>query len=230
MTTDRKLAWIGLFLGLAGILPLFKDAPIAASLVLMLLAAVAGYLSFEEYRGTRTTITTLSVRKVLTVHDAAGKDATYRNEQKVRINFGPVSEIWFRNMVSDGCYSNITINGNHPTGQEAMGCLISYSKRFNPPLFRGQVKEVALECTVTDAFTAKDEGLSHEVTQNTRLLTLEVNLPRARPCLNASLCLEAGGEPAKLLSPPEISEDRCQIKTTVKAPKAGYCYNLQWNW
>lgn len=231
MSTDRKLAWLGLIVGLIALIPVFHDLPMVFSITLVVaLVLVGSYLIYSEWSLTRTAATTLILEKKITIHDANGVSATLNRTQKMKVNHAWLGEIWFRNMVADGAYGPVTIDGREASETTQMGCLRSYVKRFNPPLSRGTVTEVKLTCDVSDSFPAREEGLLHEVAQDTRLLILKVELPATRVCQRAALYLEAAGEPARELKKPEVSHDCRTITSIVKLPRTGYTYHLHWHW
>jgi hypothetical protein len=231
VSTDRKIAWISLLVGVIALIPLFHEPDWKwPALLAVVVVAAGGYLVFNEWKFSRTAMTTIEVKKRVKIHDNAGVASTLTRTQKVRINYAWVGEIWFRNMVTDGSFGPVTIDGAPPSGTTTMGCLTSYYKTFNPPLSKGTIKEVRFECTVANSFPASEEGLLHEVVQGTQMLILEVELPPNRPCLSAQLLLEAGGEPARKLEDPKISDDRRTITSEIKVPHTGYTYHLHWTW
>jgi hypothetical protein len=189
---------------------------------------VGGYLVYSEWNPTRTAMTTLTLTKRVVIHDREGKTSTLYRIQKVRANDRWVEEIWFRDMVTDGSFGPVKIDGEIQREVTRLGCLRSYSKKIN--LARGKTREVKLECSVSDAFPSSEEGLLHEVGQGTECLVLEVELPADRVCLLAQLTLDAAGETARILQEPEISTDRRTICSAIKNPKTGFTYNLSWTW
>jgi hypothetical protein len=231
MSVDRKLAWVGLAVGIAGLIPIFKEAGSAWALaVLLLLLAVGGYLIYSEWSNTRTAVSILSVEKKAEIFDAAGKRALLKRTQKIRVNQGWLHDYWFRNLVGDGQFGQFTIDGEPPSQTAKLGCLVSLAKHFDHPLSKGTVRDLRLECEAYDCFPDKEEGLLHDVAQDTRLLVLKVELPANRTCKESHLLLEAAGEPTKELGAPEISSDRRTITATVKRPRTGFSYHLQWTW
>jgi hypothetical protein len=231
VSIDRKLAWVALLIGVAGLIPAFKEAGWAWTLpIILFLLAIGGYLAYSEWSSTRTAVSILSLEKKVVIHDRSGANASLVRVQKIRVNQGWLSEYWFRNMVSDGQFGAFTIDGEAPSESKRLGCLVSYSKRFEKPLSKGTVRELKLACEPQDSFLARDEGLLHDVAQDTHELILKVELPADRVCLEARLLLEAAGEPAKELQKPEVAEDRRTITATIKRPKTGFTYNLCWWW
>lgn len=231
MSIDRKLAWGGLLVGLAGLIPTFKEAGWAWALPLTIALLVIGsYLSYSEWSTTRTAVTVLSLEKRVIIHDVEGRRADLIRTQKIRVNQGWLHEYWFRNLVGDGSFGPFTIDGEPPSQSVKLGCLVSYAKRFERPLSKGTVCDLKLETTGQDCFTSKHEGLLHDCAQDTRLLILKVELPANRVCREASLLLEAAGEPSRKLEKPEVSADYRTITATVKNPKAGFTYSLYWEW
>lgn len=231
VSNDRKIAWVALLIGVVGLIPIFRESNWKwSALVVLIVALIGAYLIYTEWRFTRSAITTLSLKKHVVISDIGGTKAKLIRTQTVRANYAFVNETWFRNMVTDGNFGPVTIDGESPSRVATMGCLTSYMKMFNPPLSRGMKKEVRLECDVSNSFPASEEGLLHEVAQDTRHLILEVQLPKERVCKTAQLLLEAAGEPARKLDDPEISDDRCTIRSTIKMPHTGYTYHLHWTW
>lgn len=231
MTVDRKLAWAGLIVGIAALIPAFGTVGWALALPLLLvLFGAGGYLVYSEWSNTRTAVTVLSLEKKVVILDGTGRQANLVRTQKIRVNQGWLHEYWFRNMVTDGNFGPFTIDGDPPSQTTRLGCLVSHGKRFDRPLGKGAVRELRLECVVQDAFLSKEEGLLHDVAQDTRLLILKVELPATRVCQEAGLLLEAAGEPSQELEKPEISSDRRTITACVSRPRVGFTYDLHWKW
>lgn len=231
MSFDRKLAWGGLLLGIAGLVPALKEAGWVWALALVVvLLLVGGYLVYSEWNSTRTAVSVLSLEKKVVIHDRDGRNADLIRTQKIRVNQGWLHEYWFRNMVTDGAFGPFTIDSEAPAQSTKLGCLVSYAKRFKQPLARGTVRELRLETTARDSFLESHEALLHDCAQDTRLLILKVELPADRVCKEAGLLLEAAGEPSKELEKPEVSGDLRTITATIKNPKTGFTYDLHWKW
>lgn len=231
MSVDRRLAWIGLFVGIAGLIPALKETGWGWALALtVVLMAIGGYLVYSEWSSTRTAVTVLSLEKKVVIHDKNGARATLTRVQKIRVNQGWLQEYWFRNMVADGSFGPFMIDGQEPAQSAKLGCLVSHAKRFDRPLSKGTEREIRLECDVQGCFTANQEGLLHDVAQDTRVLVLKVELPADRVCRERRLLVEAAGEPDKELETPELSGDHRTITATIKRPKTGFTYHLYWTW
>ncbi|MBT9332477.1 hypothetical protein [Paracidobacterium acidisoli] len=230
MSTDRKLAWAALILGVAGLIPLIHESARTATAVALVILIAVIALGFIEWKMNRTVLTTTCLAKKVILKDSSGRAAVLRRTQTVRVNFGSVDQLWFRNMVADGQLGPVRIDGCAPSQITSMGCLQSYAIHLKPALNRGDERTITLECEVYDSFLDDHEGLLHEVALDTRKVELEVELPENRPCRNASLMLEAGGEPARTLEKPLIYNGGRCIRSVIKNPKTGFTYHLHWDW
>jgi hypothetical protein len=231
MSTDRILAWVGLAIGILGLIPIFRDSSlqltIAYVVVLTLLVILFAFL-YRSGRGPQ--YATLSMRKTLEIVEADGSLARMRREQRIRVNYGQLSEIWCRNIVADGSIQNLLIDNNPPDDEKRMGCLLSICKRFETPLFRGQEKTIVWTYELRNSFLARTEVLDHDVKQATRYLELTVVLPASRPCCGASMHELIAGDPEKLLPNPTIDMHGTILKAILKRPEKGRTIRLTWEW
>jgi hypothetical protein len=231
MSTDRILAWVGVAIGILGLIPIFLDSSmqlrLAYAVVLTLLLVLFAVL-YRSGRGPQ--YATLSMKKTLEIVEADGSLAWMRREQRIRVNYGQLSEIWCRNIVADGSIHSLLIDNCPPDDEKRMGCLLSICKRFDNPLFRGQEKTIIWTYELRNSFSARTEVLDHDVKQATRYLELTVVLPVSRPCRGASLHELIAGDPDKLLPNPVIDMHGTVLKAILKHPEKGRTIRLTWEW
>lgn len=225
MTREELLGWIGVLLGLPGVLILFLGGHIAvAALVLVLVAAFVWF----AWRFNKPTFTILEVHKILNFVSPDGASATLVRTQKARANH-PASEFWFRGMGSDGRIENIRIDGAAPARILRELGEIHACKQYAHPLRSGTVSIVRLEYELLDSFPAAQESLLHTVFEPTGQLRLEVHFHSGRPCRSAKLFRRYGGG-ERTLDIVDRSEDGVLASAIVKHPKVGSQYELEWEW
>lgn len=231
MSTDRILAWVGVAIGILGLIPIFRDSSlqlrVAYAVILLLLLVLFTFL-YRSGRGPQ--YATRSMTKTLKIVESDGSLARMSREQRIRVNYGQLGEIWCRNIVADGSIQNLLIDNNPPDDEKKMGCLLSICKRFTTPLFRGQEASILWTYDLRDAFTEKNERIEHDVTPGTYYLELIVELPDSRPCRSATLHESVSGEPARLLPDPAIELHGTVLKAVVKRPSEGHTICLSWEW
>lgn len=153
-------------------------------------------------------------------------------EQRIKINYGSMNEIWCRNIVADGQIENFRIDGIPPDAddQARLGCLLDVRKRFLRTLYRGDEETVAWSYDLVDSFPENQEFMDHDVTPGTRLLELVVELPAGDPCLGTRLEEKVAGEPSRQLQNPKIERNATVIRAIVKRPHHGRTIRLSWQW
>lgn len=184
MNTDRLLAWVGVAIGILGLIPIFRDASnqvrlaYATGLVALLITFMVLYRA-----GKGPQYSTMSMKKTLTFTGGDRRYATLVREQRIKINYGSMNEIWCRNIVADGQIENFRIDGIPPDAddQARLGCLLDVRKRFLRTLYRGDEETVAWSYDLVDSFPENQEFMDHDVTPGTRLLELVVELPAGDP-------------------------------------------------
>ena len=230
--SDRQLAWFSVILGaFLGLIPIFRDsnsqlkfacaAAVAALIVVLLILA---------FQGTGPQYETVSMKKTLEIVTPDGTLAHLHREQRIRVKYGHLSEIWCRNIVSDGSIANLRIDGNPPDSQENTGCLLSICKKFGEPVFRGQEVTVVWTYDLIDSFPANHEALEHDVTPGMQHLELEVRLPDGRLGRNATLQTLFAGEPAKQLKAPAVEQNGRILRSTRMGLTEGSTIRLSWDW
>lgn len=235
-TTDRKIAWFGIGLSALALIPIFRDSNIqlisAYSIAFFALLAV---FVVSVFRTSGPQFTTTSIIKTLTIHDAAGARASLKREQRIRVNYGSISELWCRNVYTEkgGTADLFKIDDKAVPGFDLVnnGPYVDIRKRFAEPVFEGHEATAVWEYEVYNSFPATHESLEHEVIVGTQWITLIVHLPVDRICLRTSLHLTAGGDAVDQLEDPTVSPDRKTITSgPLKSPKAGHTLRLSWDW
>jgi hypothetical protein len=230
--SDRQLAWFGIVVGaFLGLIPIFRDAnsQLRLACAVAVLALCIGFLILA-FQGTGPQYKTLSMKKTLEIISPDGSDARLHREQRIRVRFGHLSEIWCRNIVADGNIHNLLIDGAPPDDDESTGCLLSVCKKFEEPLFRGQEVTVLWTYNLTDSFPAMHEALEHDVTPGMQYLELEVRLPDGRPGRNPALHQLFAGEPAKQLNKPVVENKGRVLRAIRNGPAEGSTIRLSWDW
>ena len=233
MSTDRKIAWFGVALSALGLIPILRDASVQLMAAYCLLFfSLFGFFLYAAYRTSGPQFSTVSLKKVLTVQDREGHLAHLTREQRIRVNYGSIAEMWCRGIYSDGSIDNFTVDGDAVPAhdQSWSGKVVDLRKRFSEAIFDGHETAVAWAYDLHNSFPAKHEALDHEVTPGTREVELTVHLPADRLCIKASLHVLVGGEPVSQMDDPEIAADRKTLHARVKSPKNGHTLRLSWDW
>jgi len=233
MSSDRKIAWFGIGLSVLGLIPIFRDASVQLIVVYCLLFLVlVGFFLYAAYRTSGPQYTTISLKKVLTIQDRDGRLASLTREQRIRVNYGSIQEIWCRGIYSDGSIDNFKVDGEPVPAfdQICSGPIIDLRKRFSEAIFSSHETTISWAYDLHDSFPAKHEALDHEVTPGTSLVELTVHLPVSRTCIRASMHVLVGGEPVEQMEDPAISQDRKTLHAWVKSPKNGNTLRLSWDW
>ncbi len=223
----------GIGLSALGLVPLFRDANTQLILAYcFLFFALLGFFLYAAYRTSGPPFTTISLKKVLTIQGRDGRLASLTREQRIRVNYGSIQEIWCRGIYADGTVDNFKVDGEAVPAfdQNWSGPVVDLRKRFSEAIFSGHETTVEWSYDLYDSFPARHESLDHEIVPGTREVELTVHLPAERTCIGASLHILAGGEPVGQMDDPEISEDRKTLHTMVKSPKSGHTLRLSWNW
>jgi hypothetical protein len=158
--------------------------------------------------------------------------ANLTREQRIRVNYGSIQEIWCRGIYSDGSIDNFKVDGEAVPAydQSWSGPVVDLRKRFSEAIFNNHETTVAWAYDLHNSFPAKHEALDHDVTPGTEELELTVRLPAERLCVRTSLHALVGGEPVEQMDDPEISQDRKTLHAHVKSPKNGHTLRLSWDW
>lgn len=230
--SDRQIAWFGIVLGVfLGLIPIFRDAnnQLRLACIVAVTALVVAFLILA-LQGTGPQYKTLSMKKTLDIRTVDGCRAHLYREQRIRVRYGHLCEIWCRNIVADGSIENLRIDGAPPDDYETTGCLLSICKKFDEPIFRGQEVTVLWTYDLLDSFPANHEALEHEVTPGMQHLELTVRLPEGRLGRNAALHELYAGEPAKQLKAPVVGENGRVFQATQKSMAQGSTIRLSWDW
>jgi hypothetical protein len=237
MSTDRKIAWLGIGLSALGLVPIFRDAKtqlIVAYCVAFL--AVLAFFLYTVYRTSGPQYTTTSLKKELTIHDKDATLASLRREHRIHVNYGSIAEIWCRSIYGNGTpdstVDNFKVDGKPVPAQDQLlsGNEVDLRMRFSEPVFSGHETTVVWGYDLHKSFPEKHEALEHTVTPGTREVELIVHLPADRLCVKAALHVVVGGETVNQLEDPEISEERKTLHSRVKSPKSGHTLRLSWDW
>jgi membrane protein implicated in regulation of membrane protease activity len=231
MNTDRMLAWVGLTIGILGLIPIFRDASlqlqIAYSVVLVLLVA---FFVFVYRSGRGPSYETLLMKKVLTIEDKGGTLAGIKREQKIRARFGNLEGVWWRGNIADGTLSDFKVDGRDPDRTETVGGTLSLYKAFKRPLLRNEEKTILWSMKANGSFKNDSETFGHETVPKTKELVLEINFPTGRPCRNPIFYVQVAGN---YVGPQDGLENNAygqQLVATVHGPKQGHTYCVDWEW
>jgi hypothetical protein len=227
MKLTDVLAWLSLVIGLPAFLALFlQGAWIQGILVLILVALSLGvlwYLALPEF-------TVTALEKVLTIRDGSAECATLVQRARMRPNHKGLTEWWVRNMGGDGRIVNILIDGKAPSEVDQRGGLISVCKRYQHPLPRWRTFDTTVTCDMLRSYSQPQEALIHTDAYATKELTMIIEFPAERPCLEASGVITFSGEQRKQIGTITLSEGRRRAVLHVKRPKLGAQYHLEWEW
>jgi hypothetical protein len=223
MDRNELLGWIGVVLGIPGLLLLIagKGSAAGAMGLLLILAFVWFYLRLNE-----PPFTIVEVSKVLTFRDVTGTDASMRRSQTTIANH-LATEFWIRGISSDGQIENILIDGAAPDEDVLELGRHDLCKRFSHPLKPHTQFLLNVEHDLRNSFPGTREALLHRTDMPTKLIRLEVNFHSGRPLRSARLFLRYGGE-EKELGRPSVNGNI--LAAAIKRPKIGSEYELEWEW
>jgi hypothetical protein len=185
------------------------------------------------YKTSGPQFTTVALKKTLTLRDHEGHLANLEREQRIRVNYGSIPEIWRRSIYADGNMDNFNVDGKPVAASDQVlssGKVVEIRKRFPEAIFSGHDKTVKWSYDLHDSFPENHEALDHVVIPGTQTLELIVVLPPDRRCIQAALHVLAGGEPIDQLEGPEISADRTTLRALRRSPKSGHTLRLSWDW
>lgn len=231
MSTDRMLAWVGVVIGLLGLIPIFESANlqlrIAYSIILFLL--LAGFIFLYRY-GRGPIYETIRLRKVVTITQKDGSLAELRREQTIRVRYGSLDGIWWRGNSADGSLSEFKVDGNDPDKIETSAGEQSFYKAFQPPLPKGEEQQVNWSLQVIDSFKLAQESFEHNTIPWTKELEMEINFPHDRKCRNPRFYVKIAGDYVGPHDGMENIGDGLQLVAKVHAPKPGHTYCIGWAW
>lgn len=226
--SDRMLNLTGLALALPGVLLLFSNQVAVGILELTIVLLIFVFWHAKN----KPLITLLEVEKLASIKDAKGIDASFTSRQKTKTNHKGLTELWFRNISSDGSVSNILIDNKTPSEIKTEAGDVRACVRFNKAKKADEKFEVTLSFDAKNAFPADTEFLIHVVEAETKKLKIVVELPINRKASGARLFLQYGGNPHKELAKPliSISSSGQRLESEIKRPLLGAEYCLEWDW
>lgn len=223
MDRSELLGWIGVVVGIPSLLLLVVGKEWAAGVLglLLILAFVWFYFRLNE-----PPFTIVEMSKIVTFRDSTGSDACVRRAQTTIANH-LATEFWIRGVCSDGQIENILIDG-HPPDEDVIELGRHHlCKRFSHPLKPHAEFILNVEYELKNSFPGNREALLHRTDLPTKIIKLEVNFHTGRPPRSARLFLRFGGEEKELERP---SVNGSILTATIRRPKIGSEYELEWEW
>ncbi|PSJ18601.1 hypothetical protein [Nitrosomonas supralitoralis] len=194
----------------------------------LIFAICAALLILDQFRQNKSAFTISDLRKILTIHDDGGNKATMTQTQMTTACHVDNSEYWFKNIRAIGSISNFKINNEQPDDQRKENGNYHVCMRIPPELKLIDGSDLMLTYEYQDAFTQNQGTLSHVIDDDTQHLHMTVQLPEGRAISTARFFCKHDGKEEALLPP--VVTGSTKIETTVKNPKLGVEYCLQWNW
>lgn len=230
MTTDRVLTIISVVIGLPAFLSLFitdqhRVAAILTTIIVVLIVLGRWWFKREE---DRPQFSSLELRKILKITSADGKNATFERTERMKANFNGINEWWSRNMFQDGTVSDLTIDGALPDIVQSKRGGMNICKRFTRPLEKGEEVTITLKWTLLDAFLSPHESLIHNNSVHAKEVFITVEL--AKPCIRAEMRRTYGGDHGKMMPAPTLSMNNHKIEATIRKPRMGASYHVEWDW
>lgn len=223
--SDRLTLYINALLAAFGIIfALFSGF----FLISFIFTGCALLLIYDLYRQNKTAFTITHLDKILTIQDSSGNKATETQKYSVTANKTGLSEIWFKNIISDGIISYIYINGASPAERKQEDGKTHVAMKFNAPVKAGSTFETTVTLGHQHAFTKTQETLVHTIDNETKLLRMVIELPTGRQSGYASLSRLYKGEETQ--APPPIITEHGKIVADIKNPPVGAEYCLRWDW
>ena len=128
----------------------------------------------------------------------------------------------------DGSLENVLVDGSAPDLIEDNAGALDVCKRFSRPLEKGEEVTVSLSYELKNAFLKPRESVIHFNSSDVGELTITVELPR--PCITAELRRTYSGDHGKVLDPPRLSANHQIIEATIRKPRMGASYHVDWTW
>jgi hypothetical protein len=227
MRRDELLAWVGIVIGIPGLLVLFFTVQIAIGVFVVLIIGgliwLRWYLALPDF-------TILEMEKRLVFKDPQAHKATFTRYQKARANHKGLTEFWIKGNSADGRIENVRIDDKDPDIQTLEAGDLAVCKRFHRPLERGQQEPMKLSYDIIDGFSGNPEGLIHLVSYKTKLFRMIIEFHEDRPCNSCRAFLRYGGKEHRTLPQPVTFAGGRRVEFEVKRPKLGAEYFLEWNW
>lgn len=194
----------------------------------LIFAISALLLVYDQIRQNKSAFTIANLRKILTIHDTGGSQATLTQKQMTTACHVENSEYWFRNIRAMGSISNFKVNDSDPAEQIIENGNYQVCMKLPSGLKAIDGSDLTLSYEYKDAFTQTEGVLSHVIDDDTQQLHLIVELPKGRPISSARFfCKHDGIEEALL---PPVVTGQTKIEADIKNPELGAEYCLQWNW
>ena len=229
----ESLAILVTAVGLLGIIWSFNLAPVMlAACSLFVLAAGATILIVRYVQSKRPEFTIADLQKILKIHDAGGRRATFERRMTATSNVDGLKEVWYRNVAADGTIGNIKIDGQDPAAGDVVVQLglTDIRKSFDAPLKNGQQISVNVSYELRDSFLKDSEALIHVVNYKTKRLRLTVEFPADRPFKRAVWTELYGGARPHTIAEFRAAQDNYRLEVEMEDPKRGGNYELRWEW
>lgn len=236
MSTEEKLAWVSLFVGILSLIvalpALVTQYTTVGSTLILVALVLIGVFVWVRWFLNQPDFTLLDVDKTLTFRDRDARSVSHVDTRTVRPNHKGLVEFWFKGLGADGSVENILVDDQQPHVVQVRAGLKEVCKRFPSSLERGQKFRTTATLDFIDSFPDNPEFYTHRVSTNTKKVRLKVRFHPEKRCTSARVYLQFGGAQYQLLRNPrlEISEDGKEIGLTLKRPKRGEEYRLEWNW
>ncbi len=234
MNTDRKLAWISLVIGLLGLFPWLQEQIHNRNYQLAitygsLIALLFIFFGYTLRSGKGPHYETLQMKKILTLLED-GQRAEVRREQTIRARYDNLQGIWWKGNIVDGSMRDFAVDGKNPDRIESVGCSRSLYKEFRPPLSKGERITVIWTFQADNSFPSGHESFSHETIPATRNLEMVIHFPDKRRCVSEKFHVEVAGDDARPHDGLEKRGEGKLLVATVRTPKPGHTYTIDWIW
>jgi len=202
---------------------------IAALTVLIL--GLAALLLVRRWSLKRPTFTHLSVEKFLIFRDPTSSAAQLCTRMSTRANHSGLTQIWFRNISSDGPIDNVLVDGRQPSKIRRVAGSLEVCKDFGRSLHRGDVVQTELCYDLHNSFPGKREGITHVTGTDTTKLAIHVRFHPNRPPESFRAFVGYGSSTEQPLAMPlEFDQNSHEIILDIRRPRVGAYYTIQWDW
>lgn len=231
MTWDRMLAFVGLLLGIIGIIIPFLNVGIAYTLTLLTVSMLA--LTFAYYWQFFTNLPPYSIRSVeVTLVLEDDEKATLTKDYKIRANYNHLDRMLHRNIASDGSVENICWDNEPIPANQITKILGEYEVdvHFDNVCKRWRVFPGSLSYDLIKSFSDPNrEGIYYNVDFPIKSVRIRICLPENHPCKGATAyrIIGIGKIPIK---DPDISHNNCRIELEVSRPRVGIEIAIFWTW
>jgi hypothetical protein len=172
----------------------------------------------------------LNHRKTMTLEDRDAHKATQISKMTIKANRNGVQRFRVGEVRAEGPIKDILVDGQPPATEKKLHA-IEVFKVFDPPLGRGEERDMEVSLIFEDSYKKSSEMWAHPIAIKTDKLTVKLVFPSDRKCGHAWATASFNGEVFEWMSGQvKVSRDRREATLEVPKPRLGAAYELHWEW